>query len=268
MMKKTTLLLLMSMFMMMLYSQNENENSNPIKNASKFYFGIETGIRTFNSLRHEYDFIRAEAAYYYGYGNSHSKITWMSYAPFVSLKAEYRSWYDKLWLSAGINYSSFHSLMGKSGNSENQTDYFYIMLSQSQNESYYYRIKEIQETNHYIGVPIDIRYSPFLPRFFRLYFKLGFDFNFKIATKQSVDFYKGEMNKHEGAILDLFDQPNSFYAISTLGIGIQLGKQNKPNLRIEADFPSLVLTPKAFGLMEHNFGGGARICFVLPLNIK
>lgn len=267
-MKRTTLLLLLSMFMIILYSQNENENSNPNKNANKLYFGIETGFRTFNSLSHEYAFIREEASYYYGYGNYYSKITWMSYAPFVSLKAEYRSLSDKFWVSAGVNYSSFHSLMGRSGNSQNQTDYFYIMLSQSQNESYYYRIKEIKETNHYIGVPIDIRYSPFLPRFFRLYFKLGFDFNLKVAAKQSVDFYQSEMNKHEDAILDLFDQPNSFYATSTLGVGIQLGKQNKPNFRIEADFPSLVLTPKAFGLMEHSFGGGARISFVLPLNIK
>lgn len=252
----------------MSYSQNENKNSNLNKNANKLYFGIETGIRTFNSLSHEYDFIREEATYYYGYGYNYSKLTWLSYAPFVSLKAEYRFMADKLWLSAGINYSSFHSLMSKSGNSQNHTDYFYIMLSQSQNESYYYRINEIQETNHYVGIPIDFRYSPFLPRFFRLYFKIGFDLNLKINTKQSVDFYESEMNKHEGEVLDLFDQPNNFYATSTLGIGIQLGKQDKPNFRIEADFPSLILNPKAFGLMEHNFGGGARISFVLPLNIK
>ena len=250
------------MNIMMLYSQDMNKNSS----INKFYFGIETGIRTFDSQSHEYDFIREEATYYYGYGGS--KLSWNSYSPFVSIKGEYRSLSDKLWLSSGINYSSFHSVMGKSGNSQNQIDYFYILLKQSEKESYYYRIKEIQETNHYIGVPIDIRYSPFLPRFFRLYFKLGFDFNFKIASQQSVDFYEARMNKYEEEILALFDKSNSFYAASSFGIGFQLGKQNKPNIRIEADFPSIVLTPNAFGLTIHNYGGGGRICFVLPLNIK
>jgi hypothetical protein len=255
------------MYMMTLYSQSETISSSSFKETNQFYFGIETGIRSFASENNDYDFIRAEATHYYDeyYYNGYSALT---YAPFVSLKAEYRSMSDKFWTSAGINYSSFNSIMGNYGYSTGQSDYFYIMLNQSQDASYYYRVKEISETNHYIGIPVDVRFSPFVPRFFRLYFKLGVDFNFKIASKQSVDFYDPDMSKYEGAVLNLFNQPKSFYATGNLGVGIQLGQQNKPNIRFEADLPSFLLTPKAFGLMDYYAGGGARICFILPLKTK
>ncbi len=263
-MKRTALILLLCINIIMLYSQDKNENSR----SNKFYFGIETGVKMFDSQSHEYDFIREEAAYYYGYGNGSAEMRWISYSPFASLKIEYRSLSDNFWISTGVNYSSFHSIMGESGSSADQTDYFYVLKSQNDNDSYYYKIKEVQEINHYVGVPLDIRYSPFKARFFRLYFKLGFDFNFRVASTQSVDFYEAQMNKYEDDILDLFEESNSFYASTTFGVGIQLGKPNKPNIRIEADIPSIMLTPNAFGLMTHNYGGGGRISFVLPLNIK
>ncbi|MEN8156873.1 MAG: hypothetical protein ABFS10_07975 [Bacteroidota bacterium] len=264
-MKKAVLLFSLSICIMFLYAQNEDAYSPPDKSTNKIYWGIETGIKTFNSQIPDYNFIREEAVYYFGYYDNYSEISLLTYLPFVSLKGEYRTLSDKLWLSAGINYSAMTSLMGKAGYSHDESDYLYLVLSQSENDTYYYRIEEIGENDHYIGIPIDFRYSPFIPRFFRLYFKLGFDLNFKVASKQSIVFYEAAMQEHEEAVLALFDQPNNFYSTGTLGIGFQLGKQNRPNFRIEADFPTFVLTPKAFGLMDHDFGGGGRISFVLPL---
>lgn len=267
-MKKTILLFFLSMNIMFLHAQGDGANSPPVKQTNKFCFGVETGVKAINSYGLDYTFIREEAVYYYGYFNSYSEISMMAYVPFVSLKAEYRALSDKLWLSTGIGYSSMNSVMGKLSKSQGESEYFYLMLCQNQDETYYYRIKEIREKVHYMGIPLDVRYTPFLPRFFRLYFKFGFEANFKISSEQSVVFHDAEMKKHEDEILDLFDQPNSFYAAGTFGVGIQLGKQDKPNIRIEADFPAFMFTPKAFGLMDHAFGGGGRISFVLPLKIK
>jgi len=63
----------------------------------------------------------------------------------------------------------------------------------------------------------------------------------------------------------LFDKSTDFYATATLGLGIQFGRRDKPNIRIEGDFPTFLLTPEAFGLMDHHFGGGGKISFILPL---
>jgi hypothetical protein len=263
-MKTIILFFILGVSVVTLNAQPQIEKPPQDIKTNKLYFGIETGFSTFNSSNNEYDFIREEATYF-GYYNGYSEITLSSYAPRLSIKAEYRAIADKLWLSTGIAYSSMSSFFSKSENSQTQNDFFYLMLRQSQNESDYYRINEIDETIYYIGIPVDIRYSPFLPRFFRLYFKVGFDLNFKVATKQSIDFYDVGMKKHEKAILELFDQPGNFYADGNFGVGFQLGKQNKPNFRIEAEFPSLVLNPKTFGLVTHDFGGGCSLSFLIPL---
>lgn len=267
-MKKFVLLFFLSINLIFIFAQEKEEYPPATEPASRVYLGVEIGIKTFDGQASDYEFIREAAVYYYGYYSNYSEISLMTYAPFVALKAEYRLLSDKFWLSAGVQYASMTSKMGKISHSGNNSDYLYIMLDQNLDDIYYYRVKEIEEKDHYIGIPIDIRYSPFIPRYFRLYFKAGFEVNFKVASQQNVVFYDSEMKDKEGAILDLFDQPGSTYSTGTLGVGIQLGKQDKPNFRIEADFPTVVFTQEAFAFMDHSFGGGVRMSFVLPLKKK
>lgn len=252
------------MNMMFIFAQG-NESSTPEQIKNRFYFGVEAGIKTFDYRSRDYSFIREEATYFYGNYENYSQIASMTYMPIFVLKAEYRMLSDKIWLSGGVDYSFMNSSQSRISQSQYDTDYLYVLLNQDQNDTYYYRVKEVEARDQYIGIPIDIRYSPFLPRFFRLYFKLGFDVNFKIASKQNVVFHDSEMNTHEEDILNLFDESKPFYSTGSLGVGFQLGKQDKPNFRIEADFPTIVITPEAFALMDHSFGGGVRMSFVLPL---
>jgi hypothetical protein len=267
-MQKKFLILWLSLGSLMVSAQSEDITSIPAKKKHQIYLGIEGGSRSFETKSRDYEFIRAEAVYYFGYHNNYSQLSWLTYAPFVALKAEYRSHNDKFWLSTGLRYSSIKTIMDSYSDYANNTDYFYVMLNQNQQETYYYRINEIRETNQYMGVPFEIRYSPFKPRFFRLYFKLAIDLNFKLANKREIEFFDPAMKIHEKEIAGLFDQPGSFYAGGDLGVGIQLGRQNKPNFRFEGDFPSFVFTPEAFGLANNTFGGGVRISFIYPLKTK
>lgn len=252
---------------MSLYSQSGDSipSSSKIKSYIH-YLGVEVGTKSFNPGYQEFDFIRQGPSsfpyYNNNYGSNYGEITFTS---FISVIAEYRFPSDRFWLSTGIKYASMNSTLGYGEGGGSQTDFFYIMLNKDQNNTYYYRINEISEHNQYIGVPLDFSYSPFLPRFFRLYFKIGFDFNFKIATKQSVDFEDSGMKNHEKEITKLFGRPDNFYATTTLGIGVQFGRQNKPNVRIEGNFPSFVLTSENSGLVKHSFGGGGRISLLIPL---
>ena len=267
-MQKTILILLLSLGCLMVSAQNENNTSVSPKKKHQIYLGIEGGSRSFDTKSRDYEFIRAQAVYYFGYHNEHSQLSWFTYAPFIALKAEYRSYNDKFWMSTGLRYSSIKTIMGSYSDYANNTDYFFVMLSQNQEETHYYRINEIRETSQYVGVPVEIRYSPFLPRFFRLYFKMAIDLNYKLANKREVEFFDPAMKFHEKEIAGLFDQPGSFYAAVDFRVGIQGGRQNKPNLRLEGDFPSFVLTPEAFGLADNTFGGGVRISFIFPLKAK
>lgn len=250
---------------MTLYSQSDTVDlSLSQKKPFIHYLGIEAGIRAFNPESQRHDFIRQGPSSLPNYYNTDGYWEETS-TSFISLTAEYRFPTNKVWLSSGIRYSSMNSIVNKIGSQANEISYFYVILKQDNNNSYYYRVKEITEKNQYIGVPLDFRYAPFSPRFFRLYFKVGFDFNLKVGTNQNVDFVESGMNENKEEIIALFDKPNNFYATSTLGVGIQLGKPNKPNFRIEGNLPSFVLTPNASGLVKHNFGGGGTISLLIPL---
>ena len=253
--------------MMTVYSQSETSITPSTKKKTYIHsIGVEAGFRGFTPGNNEYDFIRqgpTSFPYYDdGYNGSYGETISTS---FISVIAEYRFPSDRFWLSTGIKYTSMHSKISNADNTNNETDFFYVLLNKDLNNTYYYRVKEISEQNNYIGVPLDLSYSPFLPRFFRLYFKVGFDFNFKISTKRNVDFQDAKMENNEDRIINLFDKPNNFYATSTVGVGFQLGRQGKPNIRIEANLPAVILTSKASGLIDHNVGGGAKISFFIPL---
>jgi hypothetical protein len=190
----------------------------------------------------------------------------MCYNPVASVKFEHRVLNDKLWLSTGINYSNINLSMSKYGSSQ-EDNYFYIVLNQEQenNEVYYYTIKEIKETNHYAGIPVDIKYSPFSSRLFRIYFKMEFCVNYQLSSKRNVVFYEPEMEKYETEILDLFNQSKSIYFTESIGAGLQIGKSDKPKLRLEIHYPAFISSDKSFSLMDLTFGGGFNCSFVLPL---
>lgn len=241
----------------------QNDKVKPIEDLDKTYYGIEAGIKTFDTYYKQFDFIREEAVYYYGYYINSRSLTLSSYMPSVSLKYDYRLFSDKVWLSAGLSYSYMSSFIG-GGYSSNNNGYFFIMLNQGQESSYYYKIKSITENNHFVGLPIDIRYSPYLPRPFRLFFKLGLHFDYNIFTQRKIVFFNSDMQKHENEILDLFVSPDKYLYGFSLGVGFQLGRQNKPNFRVELEFPAQIFTDENTGLMRYEISGGGKLSFLIP----
>lgn len=247
----------------MVLSQNATEIPSTPKNPN-FYIGIETGFNSFSSEKNDFDFIREEASYYYNDYNSNSYST-RSNAIYLNIKAEYRTPSDKFWVSAGLSFTEFTSQIGKFGYSTSPSDFFYIKLNSELNETHYYRINEIQETSNYVGIPVDIRYSIYKISHIIFYLKLGVDFNFKLSTERSIDFETSSMKGYEQEILDLFDYPSNFYSSGMLGGGMQLGRQDKLNIRFEANLPSVILTPTAFGLLDPTIGGGCSISLLIPI---
>jgi len=266
-MRKASLLLLFCSCIFAGYTQNDTVKQQAIKRHSNIYLGIEAGGKTYEYQERKYDFIRETQSYdyYHCYGCNYTmELTNFLFS--AAAKAEYRPPKSKFWASAGISYSALYSSATMGDYSQYGTDYFYVLLSQNGNESYYYRVKEINETDQYIGIPVEVRYSPFWQRFFWPYFKIGIDGNIKVATERHVEFKDKGMGGNEQAILDLFEQPENFYAMASAGVGIQLGRRNKTQFRIEADAPSVVLTQKAFAFMDYEYGAGAKACIILPIN--
>ena len=267
-MRKISLLLLLCLSTLFLFAQQSQETVVEKFPGNRFYIGIESGIKSYNAFEREYDFIREDAAYYPSYYGGYSALSLTSFSSYLAINAEYRMLSNHVWISAGMQYSTMNSSISKYSGSSHHDEYFYILLNQQDNDSYYYRVTDLSYKSKYIGIPLDIYLSPLTSKYVSLYAKLSTDLNFRVATDKQALFYLEEMNSKETEILDLFDEPNSYYATAGFGGGMLIGQKDKINIRLEADLVSVMLTPEAFGLVDQNMGFGCNVSFLMPINNK
>ncbi len=230
---------------------------------SHLYLNVSIGNQFYDCLSPDYDFVRASTNYYSSYESK--TLSYYFDQIFADVKIEYRFFEEKLWLSSGLRYSNLLSSLGKYAYYENSSDYFYLTTNNDENTSNFYRVQNIDYSAHYLGLPIELRYSPFSLRFIRVFFKAGTEFNFLFQENKSVDFKTTEMENYEGDILDLFDSSPGLYGSVYLGAGIHLGRPGKTGFRLEANFPVFPFCSGSFGLVEPVFGGGAEFSIVFPL---
>jgi hypothetical protein len=263
-MKKLIILPLL-LYAFIAYSQDEVPKEESKKQTPKqFYIGAETGMNFYSCETPEYDFIRA----FHDQTESYQSTTleWYFNQYHFHAITEFRLANDKLWLSTGLKYSAISTGLGRLSAWENSEEYFYVNLDNGNDEnSHLYKVDHIQEFSSYLGVPVSIRISPYKVRFIRLYFKLGLDFNVLMSSSRKVNFINESMDFREDEILTLFNEPVDFYSTISPGVGFQLGKQNKPNIRFEANVPTFIISPQKFSFVNTYFGGGFNIVFLYPL---
>jgi len=263
---KNLLLVLFISFSAILFAQTENEERKSFtKSPKQLYIGLEGGMNYYSCTEPDYSFIRAQSNQYESY--STTTLHWFFNQHYINALAEFRLVNDKFWVSTGLRYSGINAALGKLYAFDSNDEFFYIHLDNTDDQNTnFYRVVYIQENINYLGIPLSVRYSPFLPRFFRLYFKAGMDINFLISKKNEVKFHDDNLQYRENEILVLFDESENYYSTVSLGVGFQLGKQNKPNFRIEANFPTFLISPDSFSYLHPNFGGGFNLVFLYPLN--
>ncbi len=264
-MKKTTIAFLLCFISPTLFAQNMNKEVADEVIDNSFYLGVETGITSFNAFEREYDFIREEASYYYGYYGNYSALSLTSFSSYAGINGKFRIFDEYIWVSGGVNYSTMNNSIAKSYGSDSHPDYFYVLLSRQEYETYYYRISEVKFKNHYLGIPLSINLAPLVTKYVKFYGKIETDLNFKIATSKRVTFYDVWMDKYEEQIIRLFEDPEDFYATAGIGGGMQIGKTGYINGRFEMDVATFILTPDAFALVNPNIGFGVSFSLLIPV---
>jgi len=68
-----------------------------------------------------------------------------------------------------------------------QGGYFFLRYNSENTNTEYARVKNINETSNYLGLPFELKISPFSIRNISFYFKVGTEFSFKLNTKSSID---------------------------------------------------------------------------------
>lgn len=202
--------------------------------------GLETGGDVVLVEVADHDNIRAEASYY---ADGLKNIRGFASRFTVGLKAEMRTKSDRFSLTGGLRFSRLDSKLGKGNTyySTNTSDHFYFMVEQTDNSIEYLRVKEINETSNYIGVPFAVNWTPFGERLFTFYFKAGVEVNFRLNTTTTVDFVDPALKAYNDDVTDHFREAGNVSALFNTGGGIRFRAGSKLRLSFEAG-PSAFLT--------------------------
>ncbi len=265
-MKKQILILLFlfGLSQLSIAERNFSDGESTTKLLPQLYINISAGNHFYYCQNPDYDFIRAGTSYY-SYSYDSKTLSWFFDQIFANIKLEYRFYDDRFWISSGFRYSNLISSLGRYSYYGSSTDFFYVTANNSENTSNFYRVQNIDYSAHYLGLPLELRYSPFDIRFFRLFFKAGTELNFLLNENNNVTFYSSGMDENKEAVLNLFNSSPDFYGNFYLGAGIHLGKPGRTGIRLEANFPVFPFSSGSFGLVEPTFGGGVELSIVVPL---
>jgi len=231
------------------------------------YIGLETGITFIGNEMKDMDFIRGDIPSY-TMGYSTNSLTSLTYRRFIGIKPEIFSLNNKFGIQAGFRFSQIFNSVGKSKYWTNSSDYFYWLYRQEGVNTEYLKVKEVNQTSDYLGIPIEIRYFPIKLDLFQVFIKVGAEINFLLLSKTDIVFHDDAMELYQDDMVKKVGQPNVFSSSIYGAGGIRIGKESKPSISIEACLPYLFLTSESSGLVNPIAGGGFQINLQIPIKTK
>lgn len=228
------------------------------------FIGAEAGLTFIESEVPHLDYIRGDMPSYLG-GYSTNSLTSLTYKNYVGVKPECFSLNNKFGITGGIRFSGITNSVGKNNYWVDNTNYFYFLYKQDGVNTEYLKVKEIIQTSYYLGIPVEIRFLPFNPHFFRFYCKLGAEINVRLQTKTDIVFNDNAMEIYQAELAKIVGKPNAFSLSAYGACGFKIGKESRPSVSVEASLPYIFLTPESSGLLNPMVGGGLQVNFQIPI---
>jgi hypothetical protein len=257
-MKKRIILLLVLISVITVYAWGQEEKRK--------FLSLEAGINGIGCAAPDKEYIRAVYDQNYDYYSDHIRsIMTINY---IGLKFEYRVPNNLLGLSAGIRYNRMISSIGRDSYISSGADYFYVNYNQSDLITEYARVCEIDQKGDYFGVPLEVRYYPKETRRINLYYKVGASFNIKLHSKSDISFFDKSMEQYRADVIKVVEDASPNYTTFHIGVGLKIGKSNKPGISLEANAPVGVMFPKGSYFVNPQAGGGFQLLLSIPINTK
>ncbi len=229
------------------------------------FWGVEAGMNFIICNPPEKDFIRGDISSY-GAGKVTDNLEGLLNTGYLGAKTELRSLNNKFGLLGGIRYTRIISSIGKNTYWSETPNFFYLLYRQDGITTEYFKVRELNQTSDYLGVPIELRFFPFNQEKFRIYFKAGAEFNFLLKTKKDVVFYNKAMESYQNEVIEIIGEPNSFYSSLYFSAGFRLGKDSKPGINFEICLPYFFLTTEVSSLVtpQDQQGYGFQLNIQIP----
>jgi hypothetical protein len=229
------------------------------QNRIKF-IGIESGANFIQCKPVNKSYIRGDnSTVYYGDGISQSIKSEM-YKIHLGATIEVKSLNDKFGFITGLRFTQLNTSISKN----TSPDYFFFLYQQTGTTTEYLRVRKIQQTATYTGIPIEVRFFPF-PRLkkFRIYFMAGTEIGYEISSRTKVDFYDRIMESYKSGVLKIIGDHDHLYSVFYGGAGFRIGKEGKPGINLGVTAP-VIFTNQNSSLVTPIAGGGVNIHFQIP----
>jgi hypothetical protein len=246
-----------------LYSQNNNEKLQP--DWQRFIY-LESGFIYPEGSIKENIAIRQNINSFYVNQGSYGHIYSESSGFTAGLRWEYFNTKFKTGVSSGLRYTGYNT--GITGFSSWNARFFYLRYSIFDNNTKFARVTSINESLHFISVPVELRFVPLEYSKFGLFIKVGGEFSYKrLSESTSIDFFENHMKVHHDTILNSLGlSTGKHYSTLYSSAGLKLGKHGHPNFLIEVFMPSYFLTRNNFNLTESNYFEGVKFSLQIPVN--
>lgn len=226
------------------------------------FAGVDAAYDGYVVALKDYPYIRGDLSTY-GTGNVSYGLLGYSSKWYTGLNMEIRSFNNKFGYLIGVRYSQLSSTL--TANSSSATnEYFYYLLGQEGLNTDYLKIKSIEERSRYIGIPLEVRYFFYEPRFMRLYAKASTVISSRLNTDHKIEFFNQAMEAYNDDVEDNFEEPSDLLWELGVAVGLRIGEDDGPALNIEVNMPSFFLSKNASNLVDPNVGFGVRAGFQYP----
>ena len=236
---------------------------NPLRMSVGVEFG---GNEVSTSLNEKWKIRQDVGSGYNGYNSSASSVATNMYVSHFAVKPEIRLFDDKLAFSSGLRFSNILSDVSTWGSQMDNAGYFYLRYNTSEFNTEYAKVRTMDESTNYLGIPIEVKLIPF--SFWRMdfYLKTGVEFNFLLSSKTKIEFVNNAMNEFESSLIDNVGvKVNNLYSTWSTALGVTLGNKNRLQYNIEFLMPSFFITNNNSTLVNTEMFTGIRCSIQFPI---
>jgi hypothetical protein len=231
----------------------------------KFIF-LEAGIDGIGCAAPDKEYIRAVNDQNFEYYSDQIKS--LMTINYFGFRFEYRVLNNLFGLSTGLRYSRMVTSIGRDSYLSSDVDYFYLNYNQSGINTEYAKVLEINQKGDYLGIPLEVRLYPRKEHKIKIYYKVGASFNLRVHSKSDISFFNKSMEQYQSDVIKVVENSSPNFTTFHIGLGLKIGKSNKPGISIETYTPIGVRFPKGSFLVDPLAGSGFQLIVSVPLKTK
>lgn len=197
--------------------------------------------------------IRQDVSYGYG-GGYNAQVNLNGDLFYFGISPEYLI--NKHWsISSGLRFSQYLSSVVKAD--YDRGGYFFLRVSQEDTQTDFARIKAIRERSSFIGIPWEIKYTPFVFGRFDLHAKLTAELAYRLKNRTDIEFKEAMMDAYQTTVLrEIGIKSNPWFTAASLSLGARLRLSKQVYLSYDIFMPAFYMTKNNSSLVNvENVGG-------------